>query len=311
MEALSLFSVLGFLLAAYSVVANDSVQTLGTFMNSNKKVHWGYLWIGASVVLVLTLTYSWVQYNGDLSFGRLDKIPFKEVQWFHVLAPLTLLGLTRVGIPVSTSFLVLSAFASSLIIEKMLLKSAMGYAVAAIVAYGLWFCVAKLYIKRDKTPASSWWRAGQWASTGILWCMWLSHDISNVVVFLPRTLDLPLFLGVLTVFVALLGFMFYERGGKIQEIISLKTNTSYVKSAILIDIVYALILWYFKMYNNIPMSTTFVFIGLLAGRELALGTVLGAEIKNLWPVLSSDFLKMMVGLGVSIALAFTIHFLQG
>ena len=41
-----------------------------------------------------------------------------------------LLLLTRIGVPVSTSFLVLSAFASTFILEKMLMKSMMGYAVA-------------------------------------------------------------------------------------------------------------------------------------------------------------------------------------
>ncbi len=30
----------GFLLAAYSVIANDSIQTLGTWIASNKKVNW-------------------------------------------------------------------------------------------------------------------------------------------------------------------------------------------------------------------------------------------------------------------------------
>ena len=52
-----------------------------------------------------------------------------------------------------------------------------------------------------------------------------------------------------------------------------KTNTKYVRSATLVDLIYALILWYFKGYNDIPMSTTWVFVGLLAGRELAFATI--------------------------------------
>ena len=41
MEGLSLWMALGFLFAAYSVIANDSVQTLGTFIASNKeRFHW-------------------------------------------------------------------------------------------------------------------------------------------------------------------------------------------------------------------------------------------------------------------------------
>ena len=37
MELLSLYALLGFVLASYSVIANDSVQTLGTFIASNSE----------------------------------------------------------------------------------------------------------------------------------------------------------------------------------------------------------------------------------------------------------------------------------
>lgn len=312
MELLGLpvYALLGFLLAAYSVVANDSVQTLGTFMASNSKIKWQYMWLGASLVLFLTLFHSWYTLGGDISHGRLSKIPFIEVQWYHVTAPAVLLVLTRFGIPVSTSFLVLSVFATSVVLEKMLIKSIVGYCLSAVFAYILWFLVSKYYIKplKDKSkkvPVK--WRVFQWFSTALLFYMWLSHDLSNVAVFLPRQLNLPLLLFVLTVFVILLGFMFYERGGKIQEIVKQKTNTAYVKSATLIDLAYSFVLWYFKMHNDIPMSTTWVFVGLLAGRELAISTVLHKKIKKVWPLVGSDFLKMMIGLSVSVVLALSIH----
>jgi hypothetical protein len=51
---------------------------------------------------------------------------------------------TRIGVPVSTSFLVLSAFASTFVLEKMLMKSMMGYAVAAVAAYAIWIGVTKI-----------------------------------------------------------------------------------------------------------------------------------------------------------------------
>jgi hypothetical protein len=38
----------------------------------------------------------------------------------------------------------------------------------------------------------------------------------------------------------------------------------------MIDFMYAMVLLVFKEMNNIPMSTTWVFLGLLAGREIAL-----------------------------------------
>ena len=40
--------ILGFLLAGYAVIANDSLQTLGTWLNSNKDIKWYWLWGFAS-----------------------------------------------------------------------------------------------------------------------------------------------------------------------------------------------------------------------------------------------------------------------
>ena len=59
-------------------------------------------------------------------------------------------------------------------------------------------------------------------------------------------------------------YIFWERGGKIQKIVYSKTGTRYTRSATIIDFVYAIILLYFKQYNDIPMSTTWVFVGLYA-----------------------------------------------
>ena len=105
MELTTLWMTIGFMLAAYSVVANDSVQTLGTWIASNSdKFKWYTMWGAASAVLLGTLWYGWAANGGDISFGRLNKIPWQEVQWYHATAPAILLLLTRVGVPVSTSF---------------------------------------------------------------------------------------------------------------------------------------------------------------------------------------------------------------
>ena len=47
MELSLVWMYLGFLLAAYSVVANDSIQTLGTFLSSNKAY---FAWFKASLL---------------------------------------------------------------------------------------------------------------------------------------------------------------------------------------------------------------------------------------------------------------------
>ena len=219
MDALTLWMAVGFLFAGYAVIANDSVQTLGTWIASNNdKFNWKVMWGAASAVLLYTLWYGWYTNGGDISYGRLNKIPFQEIQWYHAMAPGLLLVLTRIGVPVSTSFLVLSAFASTFVLEKMLVKSMMGYAVAAVAAYVIWIGVTKLLdeSKPVKEEHKKWWRIGQWVTTGFLWFTWLSHDMANIAVFLPREIPWDLMIAISLVFVLGLGFMFREGGGKIR-----------------------------------------------------------------------------------------------
>ena len=312
MELVTLWMGIGFLFAAYSVIANDSVQTLGTWIASNnERVNWKVMWVAASSVLLWALWYGWYMYGGDISYGRLNKIPFQEIQWYHALAPGLLLLLTRIGVPVSTSFLVLSAFASTFVLEKMLMKSMMGYAVAAVAAYALWLGITKILDedKPVKEEHKKYWRIGQWFTTGFLWWTWLSHDMANIAVFLPRELPIDLMIIVSAVFVAGLWWMFREGGGKIQNIVLEKHNTRYVRSATIIDGVYWIILFFFKELNDIPMSTTWVFVGLLCGRELAMATMTGKEkFKVVFPLIGKDFLKMMVGLAASVGVVLAIHY---
>ena len=313
MELVTLWMLVGFLFAAYSVIANDSVQTLGTWIASNnERVNWKIMWAAASVVLLWALWYGWYMYGGDISYGRLNRIPFQEIQWYHACAPGLLLVLTRVGVPVSTSFLVLSAFASTFVLEKMLVKSMMGYAVAAVAAYAIWIGVTKILDENKpvKDEHKKYWRIGQWFTTGFLWWTWLSHDMANIAVFLPREIPVDLMIGIRVVFVAGLWYMFREGGGKIQNIVLEKHNTRYVRSATIIDGVYWLILFFFKELNDIPMSTTWVFVGLLCGRELAMATVTGKhKFKTVFPLITRDFIKMMIGLGASVGVVLTIHYI--
>ena len=313
MELSTVYMGIGFLLAAYSVIANDSVQTLGTWLASNsQRFSWYKLWAPASVVLLFTIWFGWVINDGDISYGRLTNIPFQEVQWYHAVAPLILVILTKVGVPVSTTFLVLSAFASGVVFEKMLIKSALGYVVSATAAYAIWLVVSRWLETQTDILFSQdrWWRVGQWVTTGGLWFMWLSHDMANIAVFLPRDVPVGAMIIISVVFVSGLAYMFWERGGKIQQVVLSKVNTKYVRSATLVDLVYAIILYVFKELNSIPMSTTWVFLGLLAGRELAIATALDkTKIKKVFPLLTKDFFKLMLGLTVSTLIVLCIHYL--
>ena len=304
----------GFLLAAYSVIANDSIQTLGTWIASNRKVNWKIMWGYASAVLLIAVWYGWWAYDGDISYGRLNKIPFEGVEWYQALAPAVLLLLTRFGIPVSTSFLVLSAFASTLILQKVLMKSMLGYAVAGVAAYFIWLALTRLIDegKSIKDSHKKWWSIGQWVTTGFLWWTWLSHDMANIAVFMPRQIPVEVMFIISIVFVGGLAWMLQHRGGKIQEIVVQKKNTKYVRSATLIDLFYFVILYVFKEMNDIPMSTTWVFVGLLTGRELAIASFRQKDsVKKVFPIVGRDFLKLMVGLAASVGIVLVVQYAKG
>lgn len=311
MELLTIWMGLGFLLASYSVIANDSVQTLGTWIASSKNVNWKYMWAYASSILLGTIWYAWHQYGGDISYDRLTKIPFQEVQWYHAAAPAILLLLTRIGVPVSTSFLVLSAFAAQNVLQSVLMKSIMGYVIAGTTAYILWFVVTFLFrnlpVNEDNDKR---WRVTQWITTGLLWWAWLSQDMANIAVFLPRSIPFDMMIAISAIFVIGLGFMFKERGGKIQKLVQSKHNTKFVRSATAIDFVYFIILVYFKELNDIPMSTTWVFVGLLAGRELAIRTVKRERVTKIFPIVAGDFSKLMLGLLVSVLIVLGVGLLK-
>ena len=313
MSDITIWMWTGFLLAAYSVIANDSIQTLGTWIASNRKVNWKIMWGYASAVLLFAVWYGWWAYDGDISYGRLNKIPFEGVEWYQALAPAVLLLLTRFGVPVSTSFLVLSAFASTLVLQKVLMKSMLGYAVAGVAAYLIWFALTRVIDegKSIKDSHKKWWSIGQWITTGFLWWTWLSHDMANIAVFIPRQIPVEVMVIISTVFVGGLAWMLQKRGGKIQEIVIQKRNTKYVRSATLIDLFYFVILYIFKEVNDIPMSTTWVFVGLLTGRELAVASFRQKdEIKKVFPMVSRDFLKLMIGLAASVVIVIIVQYMR-
>ena len=61
----------GFCFAAYSAIANDSIQTLGTFIASNRGRAWWQLWLFIGGIFLATMSASWVMYDGDVSHQRL------------------------------------------------------------------------------------------------------------------------------------------------------------------------------------------------------------------------------------------------
>ncbi|WP_446831549.1 hypothetical protein [Candidatus Foliamicus sp.] len=311
-----IYMVAGFLLAAYAVVANDSIQTLGTFLASNSHRPWWALWLFAAGILTAVLAYGWFFHDGDVSYGRLTKFPIPEggISWIHAIPPLALLILTRVGIPVSTTFLVLTVFTISNL-QAMLAKSLLGYLVAfvaAIVLFRLVFRRATEYFLRTSgVSIPRYWVVLQWASTAFLWSQWLIQDLANIFVYLPRQLSLSWLAFGVVVLIAIQAYIFYTFGGVIQKIVLSKTDTTDIRAATIIDFIYGLVLLLFKEISNIPMSTTWVFLGLLAGREFALSMYLAdTDVRQTVRKVSMDALKALSGLIVSIVLALGLPYIH-
>lgn len=332
-------------MAALSVIGNDVIQTLGTFLTSNeRKFPWYVLYTFIASILVGVLVYGWWQ--GDIAYGRLDKIipnVSNTLQWYYLLPPLTLILITRFGIPVSTTFMILTIFSmdslpsdigvlfSSIIDPKsvlglMIIKSMTGYVVAFLLAITLYLLFSKVteWVFMNKPLTSDKkkiWLVLQWFSTGFLWMQWLIQDLANIYVYLVgpmKSINFIEFFISLLLILGILAYMFYMKGGAVQNIVKVKTNTEDIRSATIIDFIYGIVLFLFKddilgiWGGKLPMSTTWIFLGVLAGREFGLSLRLYkkigiARVKDV----SFDLLKIFTGMVVSVIIVLVIKVIAG
>ncbi len=333
----SIWAVLGFTLAAYAVVGNDALQTLGTFINSNRRLPWWVLFLFAGTILVVVFAYGYITDGGDLftengdlsvcdfsvgcdtSYGRLDnteKYPLFEAQWYHALPPLMLLILTRFGIPVSTTFMVLTIFATLAGLSSMLQKSLIGYGLAFLVGGGVYVVLSqtleRFFRNTEAQQHAIGWVILQWITTGYLWAVWLMQDFANIFIYLPRGDGVTEGSGInpmeavaaVGITVLLLGYTFWNKGGPVQRVLQSKTAVTDIRSATIIDFIYASLLFYFKELNDVPMSTTWVFLGLIAGREYAFSlTTRAIRFLRTAEITLSDLSKAFIGLVISIDMA--------
>jgi hypothetical protein len=331
---------LGFILAAYSVVGNDVIQTLGTFLTSNeKRLPWYVLWLFAASILTVALLYGYSQ--ADVSYGRLAKFTMPEVyHWYYLLPPIVLLAITRSGIPVSTTFMILTLFSlsdvpaefmpmlSSIVdtdqkLGGMIYKSIMGYIIAFTSALLIYILISRLtervFARNPLTDRTKiYWTIAQWFTTGFLWFQWLTQDLANIYIYLQggNELSLPSFLVSILILIGLLAYIFYNKGGAVQDVVRSKSNTADIRSATFIDLIYGIILYIFKYDyfglwgGKLPMSTTWIFVGLLAGRELGIRMITDKKMnRDTLNMVFADLGKVFFGLLVSVVLVFLIKFL--
>lgn len=339
---------LGFGMSAYSVAGNDVIQTLGTFLTSNEKnVSWQILWLYSAGILTIVLTlgwfdpFNWYDYTRGVAYGRLDEFDMPQVYyWYHLLPPLVLMLITRTGIPVSTTFMVLTLFSlheipndiiemafsvidTDTILGEMIHKSIIGYGIAFAAALIVFILISRFTEKYFvENPLSERqriiWGPIQWFTTGFLWWQWLSQDLANIYIYLRGgdNSSPVIFIASLFLILALLAYIFSQRGGAVQKIVRTKINTIDIRSATFIDLIYGLVLYafkddYFGLWGaKIPMSTTWLFVGLLAGREIGIRINLEGKLtRNITEMIIWDFLKIILGLVISVLLVFLIKIL--
>jgi hypothetical protein len=314
---ISPLQAIGFLLASYAVIGNDALQTLGTFLAGNrgrtpKAAQAAYL----CSVLCLVLLLGWSRGEGDPAWGRLASFALPDhFGWVDLLPPLAVLGLTQWGAPVSTSFLVLTAFTPSNL-EGLLLQSLAGYGAAFLLGGLVYGSVGWLLERPLPEPsARPLWLALQWAATGWLWGQWLVQDLANIYVYLPRRLSAVEMGASLLVLCAGVGVLIAEGGGPIQQLLADKTNSDDPRSSAMISALYGLVLFGFSQVSRFPMSTTWVFLGLLGGRELGILWRRDAAADAGQPGavavgIGRDILKAGIGLAVSLAVALAVQALK-
>lgn len=312
---MSVIQLVGFLLASYAVVGNDSLQTLGSYLSSNKNITPKSLQMIFICGITLVVLFSgWVLNSGDPSWSRLDRFSIPDqFTWVYLIPPIAVLFLTRWGAPVSTSFLVLSTFTLENS-DDLIFSSLQGYLIAfalAFVVYGSSLWMMERFIlsssATNQKPAAYWF-ALQWLSTGLLWSQWLVQDLANIFIYLPRDLSLVQ-MGFASLILCLgLCFLIANGGGPIQQVLQTKTNTSDLRAATFIDLLFALVLFLKASLSTFPLSTTWVFLGLLAGREIAIILKLRNRTPSELPkILGKDFWKAGIAVVVSLAVALLIQ----
>ena len=151
----------------------------------------------------------------------------------------------------------------------------------------------------------------QWLTTGTLWTIWLVQDLANIFVYFPRRMELVHLLILVGILLVIIGITLSRKGGAIQKVVDEKSQTHNLFSATVIDAIYALVLVIFTIVNTVPMSTTWVFIGILAGREIGMRLNQHKTLdKGSKKLVIKDLSKVSIGLIISLACAFVVQLIK-
>lgn len=258
-------------ITCYTLIANNYIQSIGTFIINNKiKFKSNLIFITLS--FTLSTLISWLIFDGNIDYNLLNNIEYKKnLAIAMIFIPLLLNVFTKYGIPVSATFLVIPLFSDSNTLNTMLIKTTTSYFLAFMVSFFIWNFIKKHFnhlMKMDAKP-NLFWNIMEYVTTSLVWIAWNMLNICVFVVFVDRKFNIYELIAVSLIVLVVLYIIMTGNNKQIEEIINEKNETENKKSIAVFNLVFALILIYIEFFSNVPLTTTWVFLGLLAGKDLS------------------------------------------
>ena len=295
-------------LVTYNVIFNNSVQTMGLFMASGKNKYIIVNTLFFLVIFVFTVLLSWFITNGEVHYHLLDNITFYDnIGPQFLLLPILLSFLTKKRIPVSATFLIIPLFATRDTVETMINKTTVSYFLSFVfsfIIYNYLYKKHKSLMNNEKEDTSKIWIVAEYISTGILWFSWLIVSLCNFVVFVPRNFSVENIILLSIVVAVTIYCVLISKGGEIQKIVDQKSDVKNIKTTVIFNSLFSLMLIFIQHIDNIPVTSTWMFLGILAGRELSISTnnknMAGAKYRlclaRIWKDLSSAIIGVIISL---------------
>lgn len=302
----------------YTIMANNCAQTIGMFIASNKSKSKFRIIYFLSGIFIITLLISWLFCNKQLDFYLLHDIPYNSLNPLLVFLPIVLFFLTKYKIPVSATFLIIPIFANKNTVHSMITKTSVSYFISFLISLIVWRFIYTKYkylieVKKEKDINKIWFLL-QFMSTGIVWSVWIILSACNFIVFLPRVFELKelilvIFIGVVSIYLILL-----DNGGKIQEIVDEKSDIN-IKSSVIFNFLFSFTMLFIQYVSKIPITSTWMFLGILAGRELAItvsktGVFGSSYYRKCFIKIWSDLKLAVFGIVVSLFFVSLVGFLE-
>lgn len=258
-------------ITCYTLIANNYIQSIGTFLINNKNKFKSNL-IFITLSFTITTLISWIIFDGNIDYNLLSNIEYKKNLGIVIIfIPMLLNIFTKYGIPVSATFLVIPLFSDNNTLNTMLTKTVTSYFLAFIVSFFIWNFIKKHFsqIMKMDNKENTFWNITEYITTSLVWIAWNMLNICVFVVFVDRKFNFFELVAVNIIVLVVLYIILKGDNTKIEEIINEKNETENKKSIAIFNLLFALILIFIEFFSNVPLTTTWVFLGLLAGKELS------------------------------------------